>query len=66
MFDRKNGYFIIKVKEDIFYMRSHPKDMLSSMKNKGHDMFMAFRDTEEKEQFPLSITDLENYIKEVE
>jgi len=66
MFNKKNGYYIIIIDGKEFYMRNHPKFMLESMKQAGHNMFVIFEDEREKRQYDATIEDLENYIKEVE
>jgi len=72
-FETKEGFFIIKVDGETFYMRSHPKDMLASMKAQKHDRFLAFRkplvqslqNMDFNNEVDLTIEQLEDYIKSV-
>ena len=47
-FEKKDGYFIIKVDDNTYFMRSHPRDMYSSMKAQKHDRFLAYKKPQER------------------
>jgi len=78
-FKKKDGMFIIEVDGETYYMRSHPKTMLSSMMYKKHDKFLAFirpdeyriisvEDNINKVRFDITLTiyQLRDYIKKIE
>jgi hypothetical protein len=66
MFDTKEGYYIIRVNGNTYYMREHPKAMYASMLDKGNNAFTAFHDTNEDKIKAILIDELKKYIREVE
>ena len=70
-FKKEDGYYIIEVGNETYYMRSHPMDMYSAMEMKEWDRFITFTEAKPKngvmvrDEVIFHISQLKEYILKI-